>query len=143
MKHKTDAKLQANQIIDKHKINCLSYEHAINCAITTVELIIENIKYGTDNHSLFKRTLNYLNSIQSKTDDVLVDDVNQDISVVKLNNEAIEWLNKRIELTEKEMDNIVLIKDHTNFYNIDINKKIGKGGKLCAYKECLNYIKTR
>jgi hypothetical protein len=62
MKHKTDAKEQAQLIIDEHKKNGLSDEDAKRCAITTVNLIISNIRYGTETHSLFMRTLNYLNS---------------------------------------------------------------------------------
>lgn len=62
MRHKTDAKEQAQIIIDEHKKNGLSDQEAKKCAITTVKLIISNINYGTMYHSLFMRTLNYLNS---------------------------------------------------------------------------------
>jgi hypothetical protein len=62
MKHKTDAKEQATLIIDEHKKNGLSDEDAKKCAITTVNLILSNIRYGTTTHSLFMRTLNYLTS---------------------------------------------------------------------------------
>lgn len=37
---------------------------------------------------------------------------------------------KRIEVTESEKETVT-----------DINLVIGKGGKLCAYKEVLEYIK--
>lgn len=63
MVHKIDAKDQANLIIDEHKKNGLSDDDAKKCAITTVNFILKNIKYGTMNHSLHLRTLNYLNSI--------------------------------------------------------------------------------
>lgn len=62
MKHKTDTKNQAQLIIDEHKKIGLSDDDAKKCAITTVNLILSNIKYGTTNHSLFMRTLNYLYS---------------------------------------------------------------------------------
>lgn len=42
----------------------------------------------------------------------------------------INWLLKRINITEIELNDA-----H------DLNLKISKGGKLCAYKECLNYIR--
>lgn len=42
-----------------------------------------------------------------------------------------EWLNKRIKSTEKELATAN-----------ELNLKIGKGAKLCAYKECLYYIKN-
>lgn len=42
----------------------------------------------------------------------------------------IEWLQKRIKKTQKELDEAT-----------ELNLKIGKGAKLCVYKECLNYIK--
>jgi len=62
MRHKTDAKEQANIIIDKHKENGLSDEQAKNSAIITVNIILSNIRYGTITHSLFMRTMNYLES---------------------------------------------------------------------------------
>lgn len=40
------------------------------------------------------------------------------------------WLLKRIEKTEKELEEVT-----------ELNLKIGKGAKLCVYKECLNYIR--
>lgn len=42
----------------------------------------------------------------------------------------ISWLIDRIEKTTIEKQEV-----------IDLNLKIGKGGKLCAYKEVLNYIR--
>lgn len=45
--------------------------------------------------------------------------------------DLIQWLTKRIRITEKQKE-----------YTTDLNLKIGKGGKLCVYKELLNYIKT-
>ena len=42
----------------------------------------------------------------------------------------IYWLEDRIKKTQIE-------KDTTD----DMNIKIGKGGKLCVYKEVLNYIR--
>ena len=38
------------------------YHIPIKDAITTVNLILYSIRYGTITHSLFMRTLNYLNS---------------------------------------------------------------------------------
>ena len=46
----------------------------------------------------------------------------------------IEWLEKRIETTEKEILNL----DETTKLQIIV----GKGAKLKAYKECLNYCET-
>ena len=66
MKHKTDAIKQANLIIDEHKKNGLSDEDAKKSAITTVNLVIKHIRYGTITDSLFKRTLNYLNSHENR-----------------------------------------------------------------------------
>lgn len=43
----------------------------------------------------------------------------------------IEWLNKRIKSTEKELATAN-----------ELDLKIGKGAKLCVYKECLYYIKN-
>lgn len=42
----------------------------------------------------------------------------------------ISWLETRIAKTEKQ-----------KLEAVDLNLRIGKGGKLCVYKECLNYIK--
>lgn len=41
----------------------------------------------------------------------------------------IKWLRKRIEKTEKQLSEAT-----------ELNLKIGKGAKLCVYKECLSYI---
>jgi hypothetical protein len=63
MKYRTDAKIEANRIIKEHKSNGLNNINAIKCSIITVKLIISVIRYGTMNHSLYKRTLNYLESL--------------------------------------------------------------------------------
>lgn len=41
----------------------------------------------------------------------------------------IVWLNKRIDKTTKQKEQAT-----------DLNLKIAKGGKLCVYKEMLNFI---
>jgi len=46
-------------------------------------------------------------------------------------NTTQEWLEKRIKITTQERDN-----------SSELNLIIGKGGKNCVYKECLNYFKT-
>jgi hypothetical protein len=43
--------------------------------------------------------------------------------------QMIMWLNKRIEKTTKQKEQAT-----------DLNLKIAKGGKLCVYKEMLNFI---
>lgn len=60
MKHKTDAKLKASEIISEHMKNGCSEIISKMCVITTVDLILSNIRYGTEHHSLFMRTRNYL-----------------------------------------------------------------------------------
>lgn len=50
---------------------------------------------------------------------------------IKFNSKGfLDWLEKRIDITTKE-------KNDTT----ELNLKIGKGGKLCAYKEVLNFIR--
>ncbi len=44
---------------------------------------------------------------------------------------VLAWLETRIKKTTKEREKA-----------IDLNLKIGKGAKLCVYKECLNYIRV-
>jgi hypothetical protein len=43
----------------------------------------------------------------------------------------IEWLEKRIEMTESEKE-----------LSTEMNEKASKGGKLTAYKGMLDYVKT-
>ena len=52
------------------------------------------------------------------------------LNIPAVSDSYIDWLQKRIEKTEKELDEAT-----------ELNLKIGKGAKLCVYKECLNYIR--
>jgi len=61
MKYKLDAKKEATEMITKFKENNLDEITSIKCAITTTNIILSNIRYGTCQHSLFMRILNYLN----------------------------------------------------------------------------------
>jgi 50S ribosomal subunit-associated GTPase HflX len=56
---------------------------------------------------------------------------NPQLNISAVSGSYIKWLQKRIEKTEKELDEAT-----------ELNLKIGKGAKLCVYKECLNYIRT-
>jgi len=64
MKHKTDAIDESNRIINEHLKNGISEVDAKQCAITTVNLILSCIRFGTVTHSLYMRVLNYLQSVE-------------------------------------------------------------------------------
>jgi hypothetical protein len=60
MKHKTDAIENGNNIINELKENGVPDDAARCAAISTVNIVLSRIRYGTTTHSLFMRTLNYL-----------------------------------------------------------------------------------
>lgn len=61
MAHKEDAIKNANEIIAKHQANGLSLVDARKAAIITVECILGVLVNRNITHSLYMRTLNYLN----------------------------------------------------------------------------------
>lgn len=67
MKHKKDAIANADKIIALHReVNGVEWLTAVRAATVTVKLISQEIRFGTIAHSLYTRTLNYLESLTTK-----------------------------------------------------------------------------
>lgn len=61
-----------------------------------------------------------------------LNDIKRELAENEANVDGVaQWLQKRIEQTTEQKENAD-----------SLHLTIGKGGKLCAYKEVLNYIKT-
>jgi hypothetical protein len=61
MTHKTDAKENANRIVAMHQANGLTPADARKAAIVSVECLLGALSTRNMTHSLYMRTLNYLN----------------------------------------------------------------------------------
>jgi len=78
MNHKVDAIKKAEEIMIAHRKCGLSEYGAHNAAIVTVKEVLSTMIFHTTMHSLYKRTLNYLERGWKSTHELLSEEIERE-----------------------------------------------------------------